>query len=75
MVNVFNLKEDLLVQRPGSRQIDLKDFGRQFHFKMIPRSKLRYSTWNEIKNMVKDSSIHQSDKPDLTAEWTNRKQR
>jgi hypothetical protein len=49
---------------------NLKDRARQYKYKIIPKTKLKYSMYNDIKKMIKSSSTHKCDKPDLSSEWT-----
>ena len=75
MFNVFHLKEDKNQWKQGARTImsNLKDRGKQFYYKIIPKTKLKYSMYSGIKKMIGKSSSHQHDKPDLAGEWRNRR--
>ena len=52
---------------------NLKDRGKQFHYKIIPKTKLKYSMYSDIKKMIKNAASHESDKPELASEWTSRR--
>lgn len=71
-VNVFHLKED---KSNKNQQRIVKSYierGRQMHFKVIPSKKLRHSTYEVIKEMIKNAAVHQHDKPDMTQEWSRK---
>lgn len=70
-VNIFNLAPQL----PGRKQNyhNMKDKGKGYHYKIIPKTKVKYSTYLEIKKMIKKSSEHKHDKPEFMSEWTNRR--
>jgi len=45
-------------QRKSISKIDYKDRGRSFNYKIIPNTKLKYSMYQNIKQMIKNSSLH-----------------
>lgn len=75
LVNVFNLREQTSNQKMRKNILSVKERARQFHFRIIPRQKLRYNMYEEIKSIIKKSVSHKFDRPDLSSEWTSRRQR
>ena len=76
LFNVFNLAEETNV-KSGIKNIiqNLKERARSYHYKIIPKTKLKYSMYTDIKKMIKNSSIHNIDKPELASDWSNRRQK
>ena len=69
LFNVFNLKEDNKSnnQKVGIKNviISLKERARSYQYRIIPKTKLKYSMYTDIKKMIKNSSLHNIDKPEL----------
>ena len=73
LFKVFHLKEDRNQNKQRTVKLNFKDRGRALQHKIIPNTKLKYSMYQDIKQMIRQGSTHKYDRPDLAQEWGTRR--
>ena len=67
---MFNLANNYSKANNKAVVNNLKERGKSYNYRLIPKSKIQYSVYNEIRRMIKKSAQHKFDKPDFAAEWS-----
>ena len=59
------MKDERTMTKQALRPENFKDRLKSYQHKIIPRTKLNYQMYDEIKKMIKHSSMHKYDRPSL----------
>lgn len=76
-IMVFYLKDPSSKTKSASRvnASMLKDRARKFEFRIISNTKLKYTTYSDIKKMIVTAASNKTDKPEMDSEWFRRRDR